>query len=115
MPVRGSVPIEIPECTRYSLGEAINEGNKGDEDHRPRSPVLWVAAEGYWFEINPSAAYLPMYRTICEAIRLYYSIYDVYSTKGAKYMNRLSKSTDPIERLSEVFFQVRISYIPPVL
>ena len=71
-----------------------------------RPPVLWLGGRGAWFEINPSAAYLPMYRNICEAIRLYYAIYDYYSSRKAKSPKQGSKSIDPIERLSDVFLNV---------
>lgn len=106
--VKSSLPIEISTCTRYSVGEADDDVDESDinASRRSRAPILWLSGRGAWFEINPSAAYLPIYRDICEAIRLYYAIYDIYSTRTAKVLNRLSKSTDPIERLSEVFFQV---------
>lgn len=115
MRVRSSIPIEIPACTSYSVGEVKDDADEEDIDPRRRSrpPVLWLGGYGAWFEINPSAAYLSIYRTICEAIRLYYAIYDIYADKGAKSLNRVSKSTDPVERLSEVFLQVRFFSMTP--
>lgn len=109
MKVGSRVPIEITNCTRYSVGEAVGEQEDEDIDPKKRSniPVLWMEGRNTWFEISPSPEYRPIYRSICDAIRLYYAVLDVYVNLSSKAINRHSKSSDPIKRLSPIFFQVR--------
>lgn len=105
MKVKESMPIEIPKCTRYSVGEA--EGPPGVDPRRTSlDPVLWLCGRGAWYEIRPSAAYLAHFREICDTIRLYYSIFDYYDNPKT-YKNRASKSADDLEKLSDIFFRVR--------
>lgn len=103
---KNEVPIQINSCSLYSIGEAPGEDAKGEP---PSLQVLWVAGQGGWFEVNPAPAYQLMHRKIREAIKLYYTIYDIYDTFGAQTLNRHSKTSntsDPIERLAPVFLQV---------
>ncbi|CAH0024257.1 unnamed protein product [Clonostachys rhizophaga] len=105
---KNEVPIEIKSCSLYSIGEAPGEDAKGEP---PSLQVLWVAGQGGWFEVNPAPAYQLMHRKIREAIKLYYTIYDIYDTFGAQTLNRQSKTSntsDPIERLAPVFLQYAI-------
>lgn len=105
--VRSSVPIEIPECSRYLIGEALEEKEDIDPSRHSSPPLIWMGGRHAWFEINPSPAYLPIYRDICDSIRMYYAILDVYSNGAGRKIDRQSVSSSPVERLSDVFFQVR--------
>lgn len=103
---KNEIPIQINACSLYSIGEAPGEDAKGEP---PSLQVLWVAGQGGWFEVNPAPAYQLMHRKIREAIKLYYTIYDIYDTFGAQTLKRQSKTSntsDPIERLAPVFLQV---------
>ncbi|VUC36844.1 unnamed protein product [Clonostachys rosea] len=106
--VKNQIPIQINTCSLYSIGEAPGEDAKGEP---PSLQILWVAGQGGWFEVNPAPAYQLMHRKIREAIKLYYTIYDIYTTFGAQTLNRQSKTSntsDPIERLAPVFLQYAI-------
>ncbi|CAG9943335.1 unnamed protein product [Clonostachys rosea f. rosea IK726] len=105
---KNEIPIQINACSLYSIGEAPGEDAKGEP---PSLQVLWVAGQGGWFEVNPAPAYQLMHRKIREAIKLYYTIYDIYDTFGAQTLKRQSKTSntsDPIERLAPVFLQYAI-------
>jgi hypothetical protein len=112
--VRAPVPIEIWPCQRYSIGEA--EGGKpsdddGDDDNADAPPimsVLWVSGQGGWFEVNPAPAYLPIYRNICDAIKLFYAIYDIYYHADTKFRNAENGAKDPTERLAPLFLKYAV-------
>ncbi|KAJ4237488.1 hypothetical protein NW759_000598 [Fusarium solani] len=92
MRVRHSMPIQVPKCNRYSIGEA-GEGN----------PVIWVEGRCAWYEINPSPAYAPIYNKMCEAALLYYRIMDIYKAKKPKKAKKGKK--DQLKELHSVFHE----------
>lgn len=112
--VRAPVPIEIWPCQRYSIGET--EGGKmsddGDEDSeadaRPILSVLWVSGQGGWFEVNPAPAYIPIYRDICDAIKLFYALFDIYQNADAKFKKAENGERDPTGRLAPLFMKYAV-------
>jgi hypothetical protein len=114
--VKSSVAIEIPTYTRFSIGDTVvgddsDDSEEDDEgiDSRGPSPtahIIWVGGQSGWYEINPAPEYVEIHRHIRDAIRLYYTLFDIYEEEGASKLNRLGKSSDPIERLAPVFLKV---------
>lgn len=95
MRVRQSVPIEIRNCSNYSIGES-EEGY----------PLIWVLGRGGWYEINPSDSYRPIHRVMCEATTLYYQVMDTYGSLPKKF--RKTKQSEYMIELSEIFLKVGI-------
>lgn len=93
MKVRYSIPLEVRQSTRYSIGEA-------QDGH----PVVWVSGKGGWYEINPSSTYLPWYNKMCEAATLYYRIMDIYRTKKPQKAKKSKAAQD--DELSALFLKV---------
>lgn len=111
--VRAPVPIEITSCQRYSIGETTGgkpeQDNEADDaDPRPIMSVLWVSGQGGWFEVNPAPAYVPIYRDICDAIKLYYTIYDIYDKSDARFIKATGGSADPVQRLAPLFLKYAV-------
>ena len=88
MRVRASTPLEIRKCVSFSIGESPDG-----------SPLIWLSGNGGWYEINPSPAYRPIYKKMCEATTLYYNLVDIYNSiqlpkkpkkTKAKWMDELS-------------------------
>lgn len=90
MRVRKPVPIEI-RCVSHSIGET--------ED---KSPLVWLGGRGGWYEINPAESYRPMYSKMCQAITMYYAIFDILSSP--KYKKKKGKV-----EVDELLFEVRTS------
>ena len=111
--VRSPVPIEILQSQRYSIGETAG-GPLGDDedgeaaDDPPMMPVLWVSGQGGWFEIHPAPEYVPIYREICSAIKLFYTIYDIYCKADSDFVKAKSSSTEPLERLAPLFLKYAV-------
>jgi hypothetical protein len=107
--VRSPVPIEILQSQRYSIGET--EGGRPDggktTDDNPLMPVLWVSGQGGWFEIHPAPEYLHIYREMCDAIKLWYTIYDIYKA-DPELIKAKSRSTDPLERIAPLFLKYAV-------
>lgn len=102
---------EIQASKRYSIGLADPENDDEEDEEEQESvarvaeltPVLWLDGHGGWFEIKPAPAYLPIYRNICRAIKLFYIIDGIIDEKVIKNQISKSKSSDPIERLAPLF------------
>lgn len=92
--VRRSTEIEIRHSISYSIG--LTEGGQ---------PIIWVSGKAGWYEIMPSASYLPIYNKMCEAATLYYSIMDIYRTEPPKKPKK-RKSSGLVAELSPVFHKV---------
>ncbi|PHH84019.1 hypothetical protein CDD83_2625 [Cordyceps sp. RAO-2017] len=94
MRVRKSTPLEIRQCISYSIGESPDG-----------SPLIWISGRGGWYEINPSPAYRPIYRKMCEATTLYYNLVDIYNSKQLYKKLKKAKQNDLMDELSRVFLQ----------
>lgn len=94
MRVRKSVPLEIRKCTSYSIGESPDG-----------SPLIWVSGRGGWYEVNPSPAYRPIYRKMCEATTLYYNMVDIYNSRRAPKKTKKQKQSNLMDELAGVFLQ----------
>ncbi|AEO56936.1 hypothetical protein MYCTH_2302469 [Thermothelomyces thermophilus ATCC 42464] len=95
--VRSSVRaayIEIPRSDRYSIGDG--------------PLVLWVSGAAGWFEIRPSARYLPMYEQVREAITLYYSAFEVYEAYAQACGGKKKSRRPPPPSLDEVFLKYAV-------
>ncbi|CAG7555581.1 unnamed protein product [Fusarium equiseti] len=92
MKVRRSIELEVRKCGQYSIGEDENG-----------SPIIWVAGQCAWYEINPSPAYAPIYRKMREAVALYYRILAIYSDKPPKKAKKSKKDSD--KELNQVFHE----------
>ncbi|KAK7432770.1 hypothetical protein QQZ08_000631 [Neonectria magnoliae] len=97
MRVRHSVPIEVRQSRQYSIGEA--------EDGQP---LIWVSGKGGWYEIIPSAAYIPIYSKMCEAAMLYYHIMDICKNHPLKKPKR-GKRPNPMAELAPIFHKYAAS------
>ncbi|KAI1072486.1 hypothetical protein LB507_003229 [Fusarium sp. FIESC RH6] len=92
MKVRRSIELEVRKCGQYSIGEDENG-----------SPIIWVAGQCAWYEINPSPAYAPIFRKMREAVALYYRILAIYSDKPPKKAKKSKKESD--KELNQVFHE----------
>ncbi|KAK7421791.1 hypothetical protein QQX98_002006 [Neonectria punicea] len=97
MRIRYSVPIEIRQSRQYSIGEA--------EDGQP---LIWVSGKGGWYEIIPSAAYIPTYSKMCEAAMLYYHIMDICKNHPPKKPKK-GKRPNPMAELAPIFHKYAAS------
>lgn len=43
--------------------------------------TIWASGNSGWFEIRPAARYKPVFEDMQQGIRLFYDIYDIYSTR----------------------------------
>ncbi|KAG4291050.1 hypothetical protein FPRO06_02936 [Fusarium proliferatum] len=80
MKVRSLTPFEVRKCGQFSIGESESG-----------SPVIWMLGACGWFELNPAPAYLPIYRKMQEAIRLYYRLMAIYRDKKPKKAKKSKK------------------------
>lgn len=101
MKVRSLAPFEVRKCGQFSIGESESG-----------SPVIWMLGTCAWFELNPAPAYLPIYRKMQEAIRLYYRLMAIYRDKKPKKAKKSKK--DALKELYQVFHEVRIA-VPRML
>lgn len=101
MKVRSLAPFEVRKCGQFSIGESESG-----------SPVIWMLGNCAWFELNPAPAYLPIYRKMQEAIRLYYRLMAIYRDKKPKKAKKSKK--DALKELYQVFHEVRIA-VPRML
>ena len=77
-----------------------------DEKTGKYKPGLWLAGHGCWFEISPAAEYVAIFRDICTAITMYFSIHDIYQENTVGALNKAARSTDPIKKISPVLHKV---------
>ncbi|KAF5607923.1 uncharacterized protein FSUBG_5025 [Fusarium subglutinans] len=96
MKVRSFTPFEVRKCGQYSIGESESG-----------SPVIWMLGTCGWFELNPAPAYLPIYRKMQEAIRLYYRLMAIYRDKKPKKAKKSKK--DASKELYQVFHEYAAS------
>ncbi|KAF4512918.1 hypothetical protein G6O67_000247 [Ophiocordyceps sinensis] len=94
MRVRKSIPLEIRQCTSYSIGESPDGG-----------PLIWVSGRGGWYEINPSPAYRATHRKMCEATTLYYNMVDIYNSRRAPKKTKKQKQSALMDELASIFLQ----------
>ncbi|CAM1508319.1 Fc.00g051670.m01.CDS01 [Cosmosporella sp. VM-42] len=94
MRVRNSVPIEIRNCIRFSIGESDSEG----------LPLVWAEGKAGWYELNPTPAYQRIYNKMCEANTLYYRILDIYRAMEPRKAKK-NKRPDLQKELSTLFHQ----------
>ncbi|KAI1026294.1 hypothetical protein LB504_011315 [Fusarium proliferatum] len=99
--LRSLTPFEVRKCGQFSIGESESG-----------SPVIWMLGACGWFELNPAPAYLPIYRKMQEAIRLYYRLMAIYRDKKPKKAKKSKK--DALKELYQVFHGVRIA-VPRML
>lgn len=91
-----SVPIEICQSERYSIG------------YDPLT--LWVSGAAGWFEIVPSPKYEAMYSQIREAVTLYYEVLDVYDKhQNALRAKKKSKKSLAAPTLDDIFFKYAVA------
>ncbi|PNY24969.1 Uncharacterized protein TCAP_05090 [Tolypocladium capitatum] len=93
MRVRASTPLEIRKCVAFSIGESPDG-----------SPLIWLSGNGGWYEINPSPAYRPIYKKMCEATTLYYNLVDIYNSRRLPKKPKKSRS-GWMGELSEIFLR----------
>ncbi|KAI6782447.1 uncharacterized protein J7T54_001304 [Emericellopsis cladophorae] len=97
---RNRIPIQINQVERYSVGIAAD-----DEDSLGfNPPLLWLRGKCCYHEISPAQHYLPIYRQTNEAIAMYYSFEEYYSTGQGIPMKKPSKKTKlRVESLAPLF------------
>ncbi|EWG47982.1 hypothetical protein FVEG_07938 [Fusarium verticillioides 7600] len=96
MKVRSLTPFEVRKCGQYSIGESESG-----------SPVIWMLGTCAWFELTPAPAYLPIYRKMQEAIRLYYRLMAIYRDQKPKKAKKSKK--DSLKELYQVFHEYAAS------
>ncbi|KAF5575461.1 hypothetical protein FPANT_11322 [Fusarium pseudoanthophilum] len=96
MKVRSLTPFEVRKCGQYSIGESESG-----------SPVIWMLGTCAWFELTPAPAYLPIYRKMQEAIRLYYRLMAIYRDRKPKKAKKSKK--DALKELYQVFHEYSAS------
>ncbi|KAF5630671.1 uncharacterized protein FTJAE_8127 [Fusarium tjaetaba] len=96
MKVRSLTPFEVRKCGQYSIGESESG-----------SPVIWMLGTCAWFELTPAPAYLPIYRKMQEAIRLYYRLMAIYRDRKPKKAKKSKK--DALKELYQVFHEYAAS------
>ncbi|EWZ45378.1 uncharacterized protein FOBCDRAFT_198962 [Fusarium oxysporum Fo47] len=96
MKVRSLTPFEVRKCGQFSIGESDSG-----------SPVIWMLGTCGWFELNAAPAYLPIYRKMQEAIRLYYRLMAIYRDKKPKKAKKSKK--DALKELYQVFHEYAAS------
>ncbi|QGI79011.1 hypothetical protein CEK25_005740 [Fusarium fujikuroi] len=74
-----------------------------EQSQRARRCHMDAGACG-WFELNPAPAYLPIYRKMQEAIRLYYRLMAIYRDKKPKKAKKSKK--DALKELYQVFHEL---------
>ncbi|KAF4958241.1 hypothetical protein FGADI_2613 [Fusarium gaditjirri] len=84
------------KCGQFSIGESATG-----------SPVIWMLGTCGWFELNPAPAYLPIYRKMQEAIRLYYRLMGIYKDKRPKKAKKSKK--DALKELYQGFHEYAAS------
>lgn len=89
--------IEIPACTLYSIGETDTQ-----------QPIVWMGGYGGWYEIKPSAAYLPIHDKMCEAVALYYRIVDIHKEI---YDAQKKKKTVQRADIRDIFPKVSLTFM----
>ncbi|KAG9250874.1 uncharacterized protein F5Z01DRAFT_693436 [Emericellopsis atlantica] len=97
---RNRIPIKINQVERYSVGIAAD-----DEDSLGfNPPLLWLRGKCCYHEISPAQHYLPIYRQAIEAIAMYYSFEEYYSTgQGIPMKKSSKKSRLRVESLAPLF------------
>ncbi|KAF4452918.1 hypothetical protein F53441_4344 [Fusarium austroafricanum] len=96
MKIRSLSPLEVRKCGQYSIGESDTG-----------SPIIWVEGACAWFELTPSLAYLPIYRKMQEAVRLYYRMMAVCRGRQPKKAKKSKK--DILKELHHVFHEYAAS------
>ncbi|KAF4333952.1 hypothetical protein FBEOM_12236 [Fusarium beomiforme] len=101
--IRGLLHIEdqsqrahLRKCGQFSIGESDSG-----------SPVIWILGTCGWYEIDPAPAYLPIYRKMQEAVRLYYRMMAIYRNKKPKKAKKSKK--DVLKDLHSMFHEYAAS------
>jgi hypothetical protein len=67
------VDIEICDVTKYSYGQ--NEDGE---------VTLWALGAAGWFEIRPARSYNEVFLDMCQAVKVFYFVTDIYSEQRKK-------------------------------
>lgn len=86
---KNPTPIEIRKSNLYSL------------DLVDGQPVIWVSGKCGWYEIKPSPTYQHVYNEMCEAIKFYFYLLDIYTERALKRDNNKSSAA-----LSQILLKV---------
>jgi hypothetical protein len=107
----GSKPtlVELQDCFIYSTG--LSDG--------ARFPCIWAGGKCAWYEITPSVRYRKIYRIMCDAVSLYWSIHDIYNPEEGETSGKKKRKKKVIEYgmpLDKLFLKVcrplQISIVP---
>ncbi|KAF9765158.1 hypothetical protein IL306_002599 [Fusarium sp. DS 682] len=91
-----AIRSNLRKCGQFSIGESDSG-----------SPVIWILGTCGWYEIDPAPAYLPIYRKMQEAVRLYYRMMAIYRDKKPKKAKKSKK--DVLKGLHSVFHEYAAS------